>query len=248
MGLFDVPAPIFAWIDAQVATLIPPLGRLILWGIVAALVSMGLYRALSAQERIGRTKAKLAQSRQQLEAYDGEFAGAAPLIGNLLRTALQQVGLVAWPAILSSLPLLALICWLSTAYGYRYPAPGTVPAIQTMPSQLQTEWIEGARNETAPEQRAAPRILVAGLDQQILAEISLTAPVPVIHKWQWWNLLIGNPVGYLPSNASVDRIEVALPDKEYLGFGPPWLRGWEIPFFVSLIVVSIVVKVWWRID
>ncbi|MDN5849127.1 MAG: hypothetical protein L0H63_05740 [Nitrococcus sp.] len=248
MGLFDVPAPIFAWIDALAAALIPPLGRLILWGIVAALVSMGLYWLLSAQKRIGRAKTKLAQSRAQLDAYDGEFAGAAPLIGNLLRSALHQVGLVAWPAILSSLPLLALICWLSTAYGYSYPAPGTEPTIQTQPPQLQTQWIEGARNKSASGQGAAPRILVAGIDQEILAEVPLPAPVPVIHKWQWWNVLIGNPAGYLPSNAAVDWIEVALPDKEYLGFGPSWLRGWEAPFFISLIVVSIVVKIWWRID
>ncbi|MDN5872008.1 MAG: hypothetical protein L0H73_14975 [Nitrococcus sp.] len=248
MGLFDVPAPIFAWLDAQAAAIIPPLGRLILWGIVAALVSMGLYWSLSAQKRIGRAKAKLALSRAQLDAYDGEFAGAAPLIGNLLRSALHQVGLVAWPAILSSLPLLALICWLSTAYSYSYPAPGTEPTIQTKPPRLRTQWIAGARNESAPQQQTAPRILVAGPDREILAEVSLPVPVPVNHKWQWWNALIGNTVGYLHRNAAVDRIEVALPDKEYVGFGPSWLRGWEAPFFISLIVVSILVKVWWRID
>lgn len=248
MGVFDAPAPIFAWIDFQTAAVIPPLGRLVLWGIVAALVSMGLYWALSAQERIAKTKAKLALSRQRLEAYDGDFADAGPLIGNLLRTALRQVGLVAWPAILSSLPLLALICWLSTAYGYAYPAPGVIPAIQTMPSQLRTKWIEGARDETVPEYRPPPHILVADRNQKIVADVSLLAPVPAIHKWQWWNALIGNPLGYLPNGAAVDWIEVALPNKEYLGFGPQWLRGWEVPFFISLITVSIVVKVWWRID
>lgn len=248
MGVFDAPAPLFAWIDTQIATAIPPLGRLILWGIVAALISMGLYRTLSAQERIGRTKVKLAQLRQRLDTYEGDFADAGPLIGSLLRTALQQVGLVAWPAILSSLPLLALICWLSTAYGYAYPAPGSVPAIQTMPSQLRSEWIEGTRNATLPDYQPPPRIVVTDHNQGIVADVSLLAPVPVIHKWQWWNVLIGNPVGYLPSNASVDWIKVVLPDKEYLGFGPHWLRGWEMPFFISLIVVSIAVKIWWRID
>lgn len=248
MGVFDAPAPLFAWIDVQTAAVIPPLGRLILWGIVAAVVSMGLYRALSAQERIGRTKAKLAQLRQRLNAYEGDFADAGPLIGGLLRTALQQVGLVAWPAILSSLPLLALICWLSTAYGYAYPAPGIVPAIQTMPPQLRAEWIEGVRDATVPEHQPPPHIVVADHNQGIVADVSLPAPVPVIHKWQWWNALIGNPIGYLPDNASVNWIKVALPGKEYLGFGPHWLRGWEVPFFISLIVVSIVVKVWWRID
>jgi hypothetical protein len=117
-----------------------------------------------------------------------------------------------------------------------------------MPSQLRTEWIEGTRDATLPEYQPPPRIVVADHNQGIVADVSLLAPVPVIHKWQWWNALIGNPVGYLPNNASVDWIKVALPDKEYLGFGPHWLRGWEMPFFISLIVVSIAVKIWWRID
>ncbi|MCO6441933.1 MAG: hypothetical protein J5I81_12835 [Nitrococcus mobilis] len=248
MGVFDAPAPIFAWLDAQTAMAIPPLGRLILWGSVAALISMGLYRALSAQERIGRTKIKLTELRQRLEAHDGDFADATPLIGNLLRTALQQVGLVAWPALLSSLPLLTLVCWLSTAYGYTYPAPGSTPTIQTMPPHPYAKWIEGVRDDAVPEYRPPPHILIADRNQTIVADISWRAPVPIVHKWQWWNALVGNPIGYLPSDAPVDRIEVALPGKKYLGFGPQWLRGWETPFFFALLVVSIVTKIGWQID
>ena len=247
MGVFDVPAPMFAWLDTQAALAIPPLGRLILWGIVAGGVSMGLYRALSAQERIGRTKAELARLRERLEAHDGDFASAASLIGSLLRTALHQVGLVAWPAILSSLPLLALICWLSSAYGYTFPQPGTIPTVRTMPPQLRGEWIAGVRTEAFAKHQPSPRILVANGNQEIVADVALALPVPIIHKWQWWNALIGNPVGYLPSTAAVDSIEVALPNRQYLRFGPAWLRGWEAPFFLSVIVVSIAVKIRWRI-
>lgn len=248
MGVFDAPAPIFAWLDAQTAMAVPPLGRLILWGSVAALISMGLYRALSAQEEIGRTKTKLTELRRRLQTHEGNFADAAPLIGNFLRTALQQVGLVVWPILLSSLPLLALICWLSTDYGYTYPELGSTPNIQTIPPQPHAKWIEGVRDEAVPKYRPPPHILIADHHQTIVADVSWRAPVPIVHKWQWWNTLVGNPIGYLPSNASVDRIEVALPDKKYLGFGPQWLRGWETPFFLSLIVVSIVTKMWRRID
>ncbi len=248
MGVFDAPAPIFAWLDAQTAMAIPPLGRLILWGSVAALISLGLYSALSAQERISQTKIKRTELQQRLKAHDGNFADAAPLIGKLLRTALQQATLAAWPALLSSLPLLALICWLSTAYGYTYPAPGSAPTIQTMPPQLHAKWIEGIRDKAVPEYRPPPHILISDHNQTIVADVSWRAPVPVVHKWQWWNALVGNPIGYLPSNAVVNRIEVALPDKNYLGFGPHWLRGWQTPFLLALLAVSIAMKTWWRID
>lgn len=171
MGVFDVPAPMFAWLDAQAAVAIPPLGRLILWGIVAGGISMGLYRALSAQERIGRSKAELTQLRGRLDAHDGDFASAASLIGSLLRTALQQVALVAWPATLSSLPLLALICWLSTAYGYTYPRPGTIPTVRTMPPQLRGEWLAGTRTERFATHQPSPRILVANGNEEIVADV-----------------------------------------------------------------------------
>lgn len=247
MGILDAPVPIFAWLDTQAAVAIPPLERLLLWGIIAALVSMGLYRLVSNQWRISQTKANLNETRRQLDAYDGELADAWPLIRRVLQLSLLQVGLVAWPALLSSLPLLALIGWLSTAYGYTYPPPGIVPAIRTMPAPLQTEWVGVAGNESVPPGRP-PHILVADSSNGIVADVFLPAPVPVIHKWQWWNALLGNPGGYLPEHTMVDRIEVALPGKKYLGFGPQWLRGWEAPFFGTLITVSIGIKILFRIE
>lgn len=247
MGVFDFPAPIFAWLDAQAAALIPPLGRLILWGIVAGGISMGLYRALSDQARIYRTKAEVARLRERLEAHDGDFASAASLIGSLLRTALKQVRLVAWPAALSSLPLLALVCWLSTAYGYAYPLAGTIPSVRTMPPELRVDWVAAARPEPQPSHRPTPRIRVSNESREIVADVALAVPVPIIHKWRWWNALIANPIGYLPNSAAVDWIEVDLPHRQYLDFGPQWLRGWEAPFFLSVVGISIMVKARWRI-
>ena len=59
VGLFDLPAPLFAWLDGLLSGLAPPTLRLVLWGLVAAALSMGIYWLLSPQERIARAKAKL---------------------------------------------------------------------------------------------------------------------------------------------------------------------------------------------
>src|SRR3546814_11655026 len=80
MGLLDLPAPLFGWLDGALGHLMPATARLILWGIAAAILSMVLYKALSSQERIAVTKAKAAEARRTLDGYDGEFAGAWPLI------------------------------------------------------------------------------------------------------------------------------------------------------------------------
>ena len=39
----------------------------------------------------------------------------------------------------------------------------------------------------------------------------LSAPVPTIHKRQWWNALVGNPLGYLPDSSRLEGIELVCP-------------------------------------
>ncbi len=241
MGIFDAPAPALSWIDSQAAEVLPPVVRLIFWGIIGAILSMFLYRALSPQDRIARDKRDIREARRDLDKFDGDFADAFPLISRLLRLSLKQVGRVGWPAIVASLPLLVLLVWLSTVYGHQYPPSGQAPEIQTMPSQLQAQWVDRQNG-------SLPHVVVSNESRQIVADIRLAAPVPVIHKRQWWNTLIGNPLGYLPDNAAVDRVSISLPQKTYLPFGPGWVRGWELPFFLSLVLVSILIKVVFGIE
>lgn len=240
MGLFDLPAPLFVWVDAKLAAVLPPTARLVLWGVLGALVSMGLYRFLSPQGRIAQGKRDLAQAKQRLDAYDGEMDGAWPLIRGMLGTAFAQVGRVGGPAILASLPLLALLTWISTAYGYGYPEPGGRPEVQVTPPGLQAEWVE--RNPGEAAAAGVPHVRLSEEGRGVVADVPLAAPVPVVHKRQWWNTLLGNPAGYLPADALVERVRIALPKREYLPVGPAWARGWELTFFAALIVMSLGLK------
>lgn len=244
MGVFDLPAPLFAWLDAQAAAL-PPALRLAAWGVLAGLVSMGLYRLLSNQPRIRAGKQEVRQAQQALDAHDGELADAWPLLRRLLGLALVQVGRVTGPSLLASLPLLALLAWLSTAYGHLYPAPGVPPAIHAEPPHLHVEWVDG-RGKGQPDM--PPRLAVRDPGSSVVSDVPLHSPVTVIHKRQWWNLLIGNPLGYLPGDAPVERIQVELPRKTYLPVGPQWVRGWEFGFFLPLVVASLALKLGARIN
>jgi hypothetical protein len=71
--------------------------------------------------------------------------------------------------------------------------------------------------------------------------------VPVVHKRAWWNLLLANPAGYVPDEALVSRVELALPGRRYLAIGPDWLRGWEAAFLVPLVIASLLLKLVFRI-
>ncbi len=242
MGLFNLPAPLFAWVDAALAEIIPPLLRLVLWAVFGAVVSMFLYRAVSPQARIARGKREVADARRNLDDYEGELGDAGPLIFSMLGQAMRQVGRTTLPAVIASIPLLALLVWLSTAYGYAYPAPGATPAVTVQPEPFQGEWL----GRPTPDE--PPRVRIANGDGRPLTEVPLAEPVTVIHQHQFWNYLIGNPAGYLPDDSAAEQVRIALPSRDYLAFGPDWMRGWPVPFFVVLVTASIAIKIVARIE
>jgi hypothetical protein len=240
--LFDLPAPLFAILDHGFGAVAPPVIRLVLWGLIGAVISMGAYWLLSPQGRIAEAKASALEARRELDAYDGELSGAWPLMRCMLRAALRQLGLVTAPAVLASLPVIAMLAWLSTAYGYALPAGEAPVGVHTVP--------EGFQARLAPSHLPAAehQIVVTDQEGRVIERIPMAAPVSTIHKRQWWNALIGNPAGYLPDQAVLERVELDLPERQYLSVGPTWLRAWYVVFFTSLLVGSLAIKVAARIE
>jgi hypothetical protein len=246
MGLLDLPAPLFAWFDAGLAELAPATLRRPLWALVAAAISMGLYLVLSPQRQIARAKADAVAARAALDRFDGEFGDAWPLIRGVLGTALRQLALIAWPAMLSSLPVLALLVWLSNAYGHAFPVNHADVTIRMVPQDL-----EARLEATPPTMASAPsnrQIVVTDRTGQVIDRVSWHAPVPTIHKREWWNLLLGNPAGYLPADSPLERLDLELPPRHYLPVGPDWLKPWYVPFFGVLLLASLAIKVVARIE
>lgn len=241
-GAFDLPAPILAWMDAQFSVVAPPHLRLVLWGIVAAVLSMALYWLLSPQRQLIDTKHRALEARHALDRYDGDFGGAWPLIGKMLRLALRQVGLATWPALLASLPVIALIAWLSSSYGHAFPTAAMEVSVRTFPQDLPARL-----HATSGSPSSSHSIIVANGAGGGVSRFELSAPIATLHKRQWWNALFGNPLGYLPDDAALDRIELDLPVREYLPLGPWWLRSWHTVFFATLLIVSMAIKITCRI-
>jgi hypothetical protein len=238
MGLFDLPGPLLSWLDSGLGLVAPPTLRLILWGLLGGAASMALYWLLSPQRTIAAAKAEAAEARRSLDAYEGEFADAWPLIRRVLGQALRQFRLVLWPALVASLPAICLIVWVSTAYGYSFPGPGARVDIRTTPDRLQAKLAE----------TGGSAIVVTDQDGAVIETVPWPAPVDTIHKREWWNLLFGNPAGYLPADAELESVTLDLAPNEYLPFGPPWLRAWYTVFFIALVVGSLAVKLIWRIE
>lgn len=243
MGLFDLPAPVLIWLDAQFTLALPAVGRLLLWSVIGGVLTMGLYGLLSPQRRLGEAKRRLAEAKAALDAFDGEFKDALPLMRTMFGCALQQIGLVIGPAVIAMVPVLCLIAWLSTAYGYTFPERVAAVPVQATPAVFSATLSPASPGVDEPH----PRLLVTDASGQVVHEQTLGTAVPTLHKRQWWNALLGNPVGYLPDTLGLERVDIDLPQKAYLPFGPAWLRGWEAVFFAGLFVTALAIKLGFRI-
>jgi hypothetical protein len=229
MGVFDLPAPLFDFIDRSLLGALPPLARLILWAIAGAAVSLALYRLLSPQRRIAQAKAAALNARRRLNAHDGDLESALPLMRQSMKAALRHVGLVFPAAIVASLPVLALLVWLDAAYGYQLPQDRQAPAVSVEPATYSGQWRPNGSIEVRDQ---------AGAE---VARLTLAEPITHIEKRQWWNVLIGNPAGYLPERGPIERVTIALPERQYLPVGPGWLRSWVPVALAALVIASLLI-------
>lgn len=252
MGLFDLFSPLFSGFDLFLKALIPPMGRLIFWGIIGSVLSMGFYKWLSPQEKILQIKKETVQARARLVQYDGDFEGLWPLIRQLLKRSFQQIGLVLGPAVIASFPLIFLLVWLNTAYHYQLPIPNSTVDIQIFPTSVAVDW--GTEVKTIDNNQwqitwptATKPLKLSDSTDQIIARFPVLNPVPILHKYQWWNRLIANPNGYLPEHSPVEEIIIALPENQYLKWGPNWMRSAEAFFLIVVLFSSLAIKFIFRI-
>jgi len=251
MGLFDLPAPLLSWIDQVILGALPPVVHLVVWGLAGSVLSMGLYKLISPQKRIGELRFAAVEARRRMAAYDGEFSGLGAVAFTSLGLSFRHVGAILLPAVSASLPVICLLAWLSNNYGYRLPVANTVIAIQIEPSSSAVTWQgeaippPGASDIAWPPDEGTARLLDA--QSRLLVELPLPAAVPIIHKRQWWNHLLGNPIGYLPVDGPVEKVTLGLQPRTYLDVNPAWLGGWEMIFLTVLFVASIAIKFAFRI-
>jgi hypothetical protein len=247
MGLFDLPAPLFDIVDGIIAAVLPAVLRLVLWGVLAGWVSMLVYRFTSNQERIAALKTRQQIQQKQIAAFDGEFAELLPLIRQTLALGFRQMGLVLGPALLATLAALFIIVWVAGAFGYRAPLAGDEILVSTEPAGSEIHWSPPAQARAAGngwivDWPAEGQTLILGDSQRALLEFPLTRAIPVIHKKRWWNLLLANPLGYLPPGGQVDVVHIGLPEQVVFGFGPGWMHGWMFSFFAAFLLSSFAFK------
>lgn len=247
-GFLDLAAPALASLDRAMAPVAPPAIRLVLWGLLAAAFSMALYAALSPQDRLRRVRDEAVEARRALDGHDGSFAEARPLMARMFATSMKQLGLVLAPAVIASLPLLFMLTWLYGAFGYVMPERPDSVVVHTDPRGYSGSLQSSQVASTAPAPVVQhPSLVVRDGSGRVVEERPLNVPVTALHKEQWWNLLIANPLGYLPDDSPLHWVTIDLPRLEVLDVGPWWMRTWEFVFFTTLVAVSLAIKLLFRL-
>jgi hypothetical protein len=253
-SLFGIASPVFAAIDNLMAAALGPLPRVILWGGLMAALSMFLYRLISPQKRLAVLRSESAAARQKLAAFDGELEGLWPLVSESFGSSLRQIATILGPGLIASLPLVACLVWLDSAFGYRPPDPEQPVRVEVLPKDETLQADPGGvlvREDDGWQLRWPPPGTVVQLRDRHATPLVVLGGKPGSHLVEhrhWWNFLVGNPMGYLPDASRIDRLEFDFAPLHLHEVGPQWLRGWAAPFFISMIALSILIKVVFRIE
>lgn len=257
MGLFDLLAPFLGAVDQILETFVPDGFRLVGWGILSGWLTMLLYRRFSRQEVIAELKAAQKQLQDKIARFEGEFNELMPMLRTAFSLGFRQLGLSIGPAILATIPILFIVAWVATQFVYEAPPAGDEIAVTVEPAAGELSWSaswsawagatpvdSGWTIQWPPEGKS---VTLSDGDAPLLS-LSDEERHGVIHKRRWWNMLFGNPAGYLPDDGTADLVRIELPERQYLPFGPDWMRGWMFAFFGTFLLASVVFKFLLRID
>jgi uncharacterized membrane protein (DUF106 family) len=247
-GVLNLAYPLFDLIDGLIGAL-PDAVRLILWGAISGIAAMFLYKALSSQERIKALQAESKALRQRMMATD-DAGEATKLAGANLKLSMRTLGTVTGPAMLSGIPVIFVLAWISATFATSAPAPGAPVALESQPATVTVGAnppADGANGPALSWPGTGTPITLQDSTGVIYDAPAEDPPAWIVHKKRWWNVLLGNPAGYLADSAAADTVIFKVPDREILGFGPGWMRGWAFTYLMSLLVVSLLIKFVFRI-
>jgi len=261
-GILDWPGVVLDLINQPLVAILPEPLVLAFWALVSSWLTMWVYRRFSNQEEMAALKPQVKAVQKKLANYDGEFSGLMPLIRENFRLSGRHIMLALGPALLAGVPVLFVLVWISNAYGVTMPPAGSAIEVRAIPTESAnpTGWQWHGAVAEAVEQSDDPgrtwrlswpgpeasATLITGRGEEVL-ELPPSHPAPVVHKRQWWNALIGNPADYLAPESPAEAIDLDLPKKQMLPFGPSWMRGWEFLYFILLVIGSLGLKFIWRI-
>jgi len=213
---------------------------------------MGLYVSVSNQKAISALKINARQlSRRMMDPSLEKYSEFLALAKKNIGVSLKLLRIVMGPVFIAALPVLVTAAWMDTFHGYSLPGKGQTVAIAVFPADAQLniyppEMVQGkeeGRILTLPPPKPSDQISFYVNKRLVYKGEVFTKPVPVIAKEKWWNLILASRAGYLAHESPIEEIHFNFPRQLMHDGLPGWAGGWEWTFFLSILIVSLPIKI-----
>jgi|TARA_B100000315_G_scaffold170584_1_gene159117 hypothetical protein len=251
-GLF----PLLNAVDVWLAIYLPLWVRLVFYGLFAGIVAMWIYSTISNQDSIRLQKKMNRELRRkmldpELENYN-EYRRLAWLN---LKTALSLLRNVLVPVLVSVVPVIIISVWLDTFHGIVPLEKQESLPVVFVPNGFDIKIVPPEmmliRDDGSIELLASPvnsqAISIYANEKLIFHGNPISPPISTIGKKSFWNFLFSSSAGYLIEDSPVSEVHIGFQRKELISGLPGWASGWEVPFFISMSVVVLFIKIIFKI-
>jgi hypothetical protein len=210
---------------------------------------LAIYSALSDQTAIGQLKRETRELRCRMLDPKLEKSELFGLGGRNVTVAFRLLVKTGIPTLLSALPVVVVVCWLSAYQSHRVnPDSGPVeveilPTAQGVILLPNKAFVHEAKHVGLITGEECSRVGFIYDGRLAYGGTPGCPPTNRVHKKLWWNALIGNEVGYIDSGSALEEIRFHFPRKVFLDGMPMWMSTWEFPFFLCLGVVALGIKI-----
>lgn len=251
--MINLAFPFLNFVDGWLAEWIPGLLRICIWGAICGSASMALYYALSNQTAIEQLKLESRKLRRLMMNPDLEYSEFLRLGRRNLLISLRLLGRTGRAALLSVLLIGTVVCWLSIYQSYTSNPANTPVDVEIFPTSKGVtffpveSFVRTGRKIKFIDADKSPRVRFIFKGKVAYSGTPNTPPGGSIGKKAWWNFLLASKDGYINPGSSLDEIRFQFPRKVFFHGVPEWMASWELPFFLCLGMMTLLIKLVFRI-
>ena len=244
--------PLLNTADVWLAIYLPLWVRLGFYGLFSGIVAMWIYSTISNQDTIRSLKKMNRELRRkmldpELENYN-EYRRLAWLN---LKVALSLLRNVLVPVFISVVPVIIISVWLDTFHGFAPLEKQESLPVAFVPNvfnfKISPPEMMLIKDDGSIALLASPRnsqvISIYANEELIFRGNPISPPISTIGKKSFWNFLFSSSAGYLIEDSPVSEVHIGFQRKVFFSGLSGWASGWEVPFFISMSVVVLFIKI-----
>jgi hypothetical protein len=247
--------PAILAVDSWWASSLPLIFRIALWGVLAGVLAMGLYAIISNQKTIANLKKQARDLRgQMMDPSQEDYSVFLSLAKKNIKVSLKLLGVVLGPVFIAALPVIVLAAWIDSYHGYSRATTNKAIEMIIFPSDINivsrpNDLIKknGDKIFVSPSSNRSDPISFYVENQLVFKGNIFSKPDPFISKKKWWHYFFASDIGYLSQTSPIEEIHFAFPKNSIHKALPDWISGWEWTFFIAIFLVSLPIKIIFKI-